>query len=315
MIRTFRLDQADFQELNDGTVAERLLKANWIDAYDLGDEDREALKPFLAEELPANTDIEEIESSARFFTDTDGLHVHSLFLSRNEGKHQTNTVVFILQSQRLLSLREDDLADFRLFRLRARRGQTEAHSPQSLIVTLFEQKVENLADSIEDMHRDLEQVSHMVLEIEDADLEEAIDRLAKVEDSVGKIRLCLMDTQRSLYFLIRHLRYHAELQEQAKEALQDVDVLMSHSTFLSDKVNFLMDTTQGFINIEQNQIIKIFSIASVVFLPPTMIASIYGMNFEVMPELSWSFGYPMAIGLMALSGISPYLYFKYRGWL
>ncbi|MGQ7242909.1 magnesium/cobalt transporter CorA [Salinicola sp. V024] len=315
MIRTFRLDQNDFRELSEGPIDARLWEANWIDAYDLDDEDRAALKPFLADELPANTDIEEIESSARFFTDTDGLHVHSLFLARNEGKHQTNTVVFILQPQRLLSLREDDLADFRLFRLRARRGQVKAASPQSLIVTLFEQKVENLADGIEDMHRDLEQVSHMVLEIEDADLEEAIDQLAKVEDIVGKIRLCLMDTQRSLYFLIRHLRYYGELQEQAKEALQDVEVLMSHSTFLSDKVNFLMDTTQGFINIEQNQIIKSFSIASVVFLPPTMIASIYGMNFDVMPELTWSFGYPMAIGLMALSGISPYLYFKYRGWL
>ena len=90
---------------------------------------------------------------------------------------------------------------------------------------------------------------------------------------------------------------------------------MSHTTFLFDKINFLMDAAQGFINIQQNQIIKIFSIAAVVFLPPTMIASIYGMNFRVMPELALEFGYPMAIGLMILSGIAPYWYFKRKGWL
>jgi magnesium transporter len=90
---------------------------------------------------------------------------------------------------------------------------------------------------------------------------------------------------------------------------------MSHATFLFEKINFLMDSTQGFINIEQNQIIKIFSIAAVVFLPPTMIASIYGMNFQVMPELNWEFGYPAVIGLMFLSGFAPYWYFKRKGWL
>ncbi len=315
MIRTYSLAQQTIHELADDALSERLWQATWIDAQEPSESERQALAPFLAEALPDSTDVEEIESSARYFSDTDGLHVHSLFLTRNEGKHQNTTVAFILQPQRLLSLREEDLADFRLLRLRARRGQIEAGSPQELIVTIFEQKVENLADSVEDMHRDLEQVSHQVLEVEDSDLEDAIDRLAKVEDSVGKIRLCLMDTQRSLHFLLRHLRRHPELQEQAREVLQDVDALMSHNTFLSDKVNFLMDTTQGFINIQQNQIIKIFSIASVMFLPPTMIASIYGMNFDVMPELHWPLGYPFAIFVMFISGLTPFLYFKHRGWL
>ncbi|RKR06776.1 magnesium transporter [Kushneria sinocarnis] len=315
MIRTFILEHQTIQELADAPLSDRLARATWIDAHEADENEREALNAFLADELPASTDVEEIESSARYFADADGVHVHSLFLSRSEGKHSNATVAFILQSQRLITLREDDLADFRLLRLRARHGQIEVDSPPALMVTVFEQKAENLADSVEDMHRDLEQVSQLVLEEEDADLEDAIDRLAKVEDSVGKIRLCLMDTQRSLHFLLRHLRRHPELQEQAREVLQDVDALMSHTTFLSDKVNFLMDTTQGFINIQQNQIIKIFSIASVVFLPPTMIASIYGMNFDVMPELHWPLGYPLAIGVMFLSGLSPYLYFKHRGWL
>ena len=182
-------------------------------------------------------------------------------------------------------------------------------------MTLFDQKVENLADTVEDLHLDLEKVSHTVLEDEDADYEQAIDNLAKLEDSAGKIRLCLMDTQRSISFLLRHLPARAPGRETARETLRDVDTLMSHIAFLFDKINFLMDSTQGFINIEQNQIIKIFSIAAVVFLPPTLVASMYGMNFEYMPELKWLLGYPWAICLMIISGIAPYWYFKRKGWL
>ena len=144
---------------------------------------------------------------------------------------------------------------------------------------------------------------------------QAIDNLAKLEDSAGKIRLCLMDTQRSISFLLRHLPARAPGRDTAREILRDVDTLMSHIAFLFDKINFLMDSTVSFINIEQNQIIKIFSIAAVVFLPPTLIASIYGMNFEHMPELAWQYGYPLAIGLMIAAGIAPYLFFKHKGWL
>ncbi len=225
------------------------------------------------------------------------------------------TVAFILQDKRLITLRDGDLADFRLLRMRARRGQVQATSPQDLMITMFEQKVENLADVLEDIHRKLEDVSHLVLEDEDADLEDAIDKLAKLEDSNGKIRLCLMDTQRSISFLQRHLREHFELQETAREIKRDVDTLMSHTAFLFDKINVLMDSTQGFINIEQSQIIKTFSIAAVVFLPPTVIASIYGMNFDLMPELHWKYGYVFALVVMVMAGIAPYLYFKHKDWL
>ncbi|WP_106477612.1 magnesium/cobalt transporter CorA [Phytohalomonas tamaricis] len=317
MIRTFNLARNAIQEVSetDTSLNTRLTKAAWIDAHEPTEDEREALNSFLADELPATHDVEEIESSARYFVDADGIHVHSLFLTQSEGRHGTTTVAFILQPGRLITFREGDLADFRLLRMRARRGQIEASSVQELMLTIFDQKVENLADSVEDMHRHLENVSHLVLEDNDADLEDAIDQLAKLEDSTGKIRLCLTDTQRSVAFLQRNLRDRGELQEVAREVMRDVDTLMSHTAFLFDKINFLMDSTQGFINIEQNQIIKTFSIAAVVFLPPTMIASIYGMNFDIMPELNWSFGYPFALGLMVLSGISPYLYFKYKGWL
>ncbi len=317
MLRLFHINNGTIKEqsLPEAELSQAVAQATWVDAHDPSDAERNELQAFLHTELPESDDVEEIESSARYFTDTTGIHVRSLFLSLSEGRHDTATVAFILQEARLITLLEGSLADFRLLRMRIRRGQMVVHSPQELMVSMFEQKVENLADALEDIHRKLEDVSFLVLEDMNSDLENAIDRLAKLEDSNGKIRLCLMDTQRSISFLQRHLRNFPDLQETSRQIMRDVDTLMSHTTFLFDKINFLMDSTQGFINIEQNKIIKIFSIAAVVFLPPTLVASIYGMNFKLMPELQFSYGYPVALFLMLIAGIAPYWFFKRKGWL
>lgn len=317
MLRLFTFDDGLIREIATPepdwkTAAE---SAAWIDAHEPTEEERLLLQSLLREEPPESDDVEEIEASARCFVDQAGLHVHSLFLSQSEGRYLALSIAFILQRERLISIRDGDVPDFRLLRMRARRGQIEARTPAELLVTILEQKVENHADNLEDIHRQLEKVSYMVLEDETANLEDAIGELAKLEDGNGKMRLCLMDTQRDLSFLLRHLRDDPAVTETLREVMRDVDVLMAHTTFLFDKINFLMDSTQGFINIEQNQIIKIFSIAAVVFLPPTLVASIYGMNFDFMPELHWLVGYPWAIGLMIVSGIAPYWYFKRRGWL
>lgn len=295
--------------------SEGLAQCQWIDLVDAEDAEREQIQYLLTAALPDTDDVEEIEASARFFTDEQGLHIHSLFLYQSEGRHRTTTVAFILQPERLLTLRDTEIPDFRLMRMRVRRGRVSAEEPQDILLEVLEQKVENLADQLEDVHRQLEDVSFLVLEDPNADMEEGIDRLAKLEDSSGKIRLCLMDTQRSISFIQRHLRADPERRNQSMEIHHDIDTLMSHTTFLFEKINFLMDAAQGFINIEQNQIIKIFSIAAVVFLPPTLVASLYGMNFRVMPELDWTWGYPMAIGMMVLAGLAPYVYFKRKGWL
>ena len=318
MLRVFNIHHGRLAEhkSDETQTVPQLRQGAWIDAHDPTDEERDRLEALLRFELPESEDVDEIEASARYFTDHSGIHIHSLFLGQSEGRHQTISTAFILQNDRLISVRDGDLADFRLLRLRTRAGQVEVNSPAELLVSLFDQKVENLADQLEDIHTGLEAVSYSVLEDEGEDkLDEAIDQLAKLEDSNGKIRLCLMDTKRAIAFLMRRLRQYPELQEECRITMKDIDTLMSHNTFLFDKINFLMDSTQGFINIRQNQIIKTFSIAAVVFLPPTMIASVYGMNFQFMPELGWQLGYPWALGLMLLSGISPYLYFKRKGWL
>jgi magnesium transporter len=241
--------------------------------------------------------------------------VHSSFLYQTEGRHEATTVAFTLRPDQLLTLREAEVADFRLYRMRARRHQVEAGSAVAILATIFEQKVENLADTVEDLHLESQIISHLVLEDVSASMENAIEQLARLEDSSGKVRLCLLDTQRSILFLTRHIRNHPVEVESLRGVLRDLETLMAHTNFLFEKVNFLMDAAQGFINIEQNQIIKIFSIAAVVFLPPTLVASIYGMNFRFMPELDWHLGYPVAVGVMILSGLAPYWYFKRKGWL
>lgn len=306
--RIVRIEQEDFSQAD-------LRRADWLDAHEPSAEERELLNTLLRSDLPQSNEVREIESSARYFIDEEGIHIHTLFLSHTEGRHKTETVAFLLQPQRLITVREGKLADFRLLRLRARAGQVEASTVTDLLLTILDQKVENLADFIEDIHRDLEAVSKVVLEEEDSDLEWAIDHLAKLEDSNGKIRLCLMDTQRAIAFLQRHLRTNEVAQQVCLEVLHDIETLLTHTSFLFEKINFLMDSTQGFINIKQNQIIKTFSIAAVVFLPPAVVGSIYGMNFSNMPELDFVYGYPMALGFILASGIAPYLFFKFKGWL
>ncbi|MBV0933599.1 magnesium/cobalt transporter CorA [Marinobacterium weihaiense] len=317
MIRTFIIEAGKLRERDEANPLSRdgLEAASWIDLQDAAEQERNAIEQLFPQSLPDAHEVEEIESSARYFVEGEDLHVHSLFLYQAEGRFRAATVAFTLTPQRLISSRDVELPDFRLTRLRARRGWIEAATPLQVMTSLFEQKVDNLADQLEDLHRDLEKISMEVLENREADLGEQLDRLAKLEDSNGQIRLCLMDTQRSTSFLLRHIRQQPPEVETCREILRDLDTLMAHATFVFEKINFLLNAAQGFINIRQNQIIKIFSIAAVVFLPPTLVGTVYGMNFHTMPELDWIFGYPMALGLMVVSAISPYLFFKHKGWL
>ncbi|MDN5848666.1 MAG: magnesium/cobalt transporter CorA [Nitrococcus sp.] len=315
MLNAFALDNGILKALQMATDSQSLRQAVWIDLTDPNDTEREQVEALYRQDLPDVEDVEEIEASARYYEDQDGLHVHSLFLQDIDGRPVSTTVAFIVSGGRLITLHEHNLSVFRLLRLRARREPGLAEDEISLLLGLFETKVENLADRLERVHTDLEQVSTMVLADSDVNLEEAIDELTRQEDINGKIRLCLMDTQRALTFLLRRGHLEADNREWVRELLRDLDSLLPHNTFLFEKVNFLMDAAIGFSNIEQSQIIKIFSIAAVVFLPPTLVASIYGMNFHFMPELAWKWGYPLAILLMVISGVAPYVYFKRKGWL
>ena len=265
MLHIFRIEDGVLREKEvNATMPTLSEEGSWIDLVDAEDAERNLVQQFLQTELPDSDDMEEIEASARFFSDEQGLHVHSLFMFQSEGRARTSTVAFIVQEGRLLSFRDSRLPDFRLLRLRVRRGWVKVSQPLDILLSILDQKVENLADALEDVHRDLEKVGYSVLEEENGKLEEDIERLAQLEDTNGKIRLCLMDTQRSISFIQRYVRPDKIRRRTCAEIQHDLDTLMSHTTFLFDKINFLMDAAQGFINIQQNQIIKIFSIAAVV---------------------------------------------------
>ena len=170
----------------------------------------------------------------------------------------------------------------------------------------------------EDLAEDnLEEVSKRVLnqELSDAEAGQVLSAIASEEDLNGRIRRNVMDTRRAVSFLLRGHMLSAEQFDATRQLLRDIDSLDSHTAFLFDKINFLMDATVGFININQNKIIKIFSVVSVALLPPTLIASVYGMNFQHMPELAWPWGYAYALTLMLASALGPFLFFKFKGWL
>ena len=187
-----------------------------------------------------------------------------------------------------------------------------------MLLKLFDADAEYSADTLEGIYDELEKVSAQVLRQATSPTRgagEVLAAIARQEDLNGRIRRNVMDTRRAVSFMMRSRMLNAEQFEEARQILRDIDSLDSHTAFLFDKINFLMDATVGFININQNKIIKIFSVASVALLPPTLIASIYGMNFQLMPELDWALGYPYAIGLMAASVVVPFWYFKRKGWL
>lgn len=296
---------------------DNLSNSLWVDLVEPEESERERVHTELGQSLATRPELEDIESSARFFEDDDGLHIHSFFFFEDADDHAGNsTVAFTIREGRLYTLRERELPAFRLYRMRARKQLMVDGNPYELLLDLFETKIEQLADEIENIYSDLEKLSRVIMEGHQGDeYDAALSTLAESEDIGWKVRLCLMDTQRALNFLLRKARLPAGQLEQAREVLRDIESLLPHNESLFQKVNFLMQAAMGFISIEQNRIIKIFSVVSVVFLPPTLVASSYGMNFEFMPELSWSFGYPAAIIFMMLAGLAPYLYFKSRHWL
>lgn len=315
MLTAFRLQDRRLEQIQ-AVEAEGLPQdAAWIDIVEPTPEERANVLRYYGVRLPDVEDMEEIEATARFFEDDDGLHIHSFFMNDLEDAAANVTVAFVLKDGRLFTLHEQELATIRLFRLRARRQSYQLGDAVTILLYLFTTKVDHLADVLESVYTSLESASEKVLRQSDKNLQALLADIAKYEDISGKARLSLLDTQRALTFILRNMKLEETQVDRIRDALRDVDSLLPHTAFLFDKVNFLMDAIQGFINIEQNRIIKIFSIAAVVFLPPTLVASIYGMNFHAMPELSWRFGYPLALVLMLLSGISPYWYFKRRGWL
>ncbi|RWB24763.1 MAG: magnesium transporter, partial [Mesorhizobium sp.] len=234
-------------------------------------------------------------------------------------------VTFVLAGNRLITVRYHEPKAFKTFPLRAEKVATGCTSGDTILIGLLEAIVDRLADILERAGRDIETISRDIFEARSTkvskrnrDFQELLKAIGRKEDIASSIRDSLISLQRLAGFLAHastQTKMSKDIRARIKTLSRDVLSLADHATFLSQKINFLLDATLGMISIEQNAIIKIFSVAAVIFLPPTLVASIYGMNFDIMPELKWQLGYPFAIGLMIVSAILPFWYFRRRGWL
>jgi magnesium transporter len=311
-----RLNQLQVDTLDDLKNCEPI----WIDLVAPNETERAWMRTLYGIELPSLEDMHDIESSARFYEGEGGeLHLRSDFLLEiNDDDSRNVPVAFILKDNTLLSLHLEDLPVFRLVRMRARTRPGYIEDAREVLLDLYATDAEYSADALESIYAELEKISATVLteKMSDAEAGKVLARVANEEDLNGRVRRNVNDTRRAVSFLMRQKLLEADQMEEARQILRDIESLDGHTAFLFDKINFLMDATVGFININQNKIIKIFSVASVALLPPTLIASIYGMNFRrFFPELDWEYGYPFALALMVVSVAVPFAYFKRKGWL
>ena len=300
----------------------------WVDLESPSAEEKRWVKQHYGLSVPDDAMDQDIEESARFYEEDNGdLHIRSDFLIDDEDEPRSVRVAFILNQHNsdrksqgvLFTIHEEDIPVFRLLRMRARRAPGLIEDAKEVLLKLFDADAEYSADTLEGIYDELKKVSEEVLsgKMTDALASQVLGKIARQEDLNSRIRRNVMDTRRAVSFMMRSKMLNAEQFEEARQILRDIESLDNHTAFLFDKINFLMDATVGFININQNKIIKIFSVASVALLPPTLVASIYGMNMKF-PELEWlgtNLSYPYVVVLMAASAVVPMWYFARKGWL
>ena len=316
-----------FQEEIDSLEELARFQPIWVDLESPSPEEKRWIKQYFGLLIPDDAMDEDIEESARFYEEENGeLHIRSDFLIADEDEPRTVRTAFILNLVNdslnskgvLFSIHDEDVPVFRLLRMRARRSPGLITDAKDVLLKLFDVDAEYSADTLEGIYDEMEKVSKKVLagNVTDEIAGEALAAIARHEDLSGRIRRNVMDTRRAVSFMMRSKILTADQFEDARQILRDIDSLDSHTAFLFDKINFLMDGTVGFININQNKVIKIFSVAGVALLPPTLVASVYGMNLKF-PELlflgEWS--YPYTVALMVFSAALPMWYFGKRGWL
>lgn len=298
----------------------------WVDLEEPTDEEKRWISEYFELVIPTDAIDEDIEESARFYAEDNGaLHIRTDFLIADPDNPRQVRVAFIVNQGSpqarsrgvLFSIHGESVPALRLVRMRARSMPGLIDDAKDVLLALLDGDTEYCADALRDIYDELETASRQVLDnnVTDEVASSVLATIARQEDLNGRIRRNMMDTRRAIGFLMRSKLLDAEQFSDAREILRDIDSLDGHTTFLFDKINFLMDATLAFININQNKIIKIFSVAAVALLPPTLIASIYGMNFVKMPEIEWAWGYPYSLALMVCSALIPMWYFRRRGWL
>ncbi|MCD7059473.1 magnesium transporter CorA family protein [Pelagibacterium xiamenense] len=297
----------------------------WVDLHAPSREEEVAVENGLGLSVPTRADMEEIEVSSRLYAEDGNYFMTAILPAKSDDESpELAPVTFVLAGQHLITVRYHDPQPFKTFSARAQRADMGCTDAETVLVGLLETVVDRLADILERGGTDIDALSREIFESSERkrkakpNFNAVLKALGRKGDINSKIRDSLVTLERLSGYLghVAMTRGSGkDIRDRIKTLGRDVRSLSDHANFLFQKITFLLDATLGMINIEQNGIIKIFSVAAVIFLPPTLIASIYGMNFDFMPELDWLFGYPFAIGLMAASAGGTFLYFKRRGWL
>lgn len=292
--------------------------ALWVDLVEPTPEERDEVGRLIGAELPTRAEMEEIEVSSRLFRRGELTIMTALLLAHSESdKPLADAVTFVLTKDRLITIRYVELQAFRLFTARLERGSMPLDGAEAILDAI----VDRLADVLERVGRNIEAVSERIFDpnpkarLDTDEYQAVLGELGRRNDLTGKLRESLLSMARLLSFLTQTLEARAEkdMRSRVRTLARDIQSLQDHSSYLLGKLNYLLEATLGLINIDQNNIIKIMSVAAMVFLPPTLIASI--MNFKYLPALPEPWGYPISLVAMLISAVVPYFWFKRRGWL
>ncbi|MBM3520467.1 MAG: magnesium/cobalt transporter CorA [Alphaproteobacteria bacterium] len=308
----------------------------WLDLVEPNAEEEKAVEKALGIDIPTREELAEIEASSRLYQEDGAAFMTANLIRRGDNDQpESSPVTFIIKGNTLVTIRYHHPQAFPVYVKRAMKPQTTAMTGWGIFISLLEAVVDRAADHLERVGVIVDQTSRKTFGTgrmmgsgqkrqarrRGVSLEELIENIGEEGYFTSKMRESLVSIGRVVAFmtaLVDQMKQTKEVKEnraRIRILQRDIQSLTDHASFLSGKISFLLDAVLGLISIEQNGIIKIFSVAAVVFLPPTLVASIYGMNFTHMPELNWEYGYPLAIVLMVLSAILPFVYFKRKGWL
>jgi magnesium transporter len=298
--------------------------AVWIDLVTPTQPEDKLVEKALGIAVPTREEMQEIEVTSRLYVENGARYMTATLMCQSEtDTPMTTAVTFILAGHRLITVRYDEPRPFTIVGIKLGRLCSPTVTGEAVMMELLDAVIDRAADILERIGGDVDQVSHDIFEPPDSPVRsrsynDILKTIGRKGDLTSKVRESLVSIGRLLLYLANEadsMRWAKEPKALLKGMQRDVQSLSDHATYLSSKIQFLLDAMLGVVSLEQNNIIKIFSVMAVVLMPPTLIASIYGMNFKAMPELEWSYGYPIAIVLMLVAAALPYLYFKWKKWL
>ena len=299
--------------------------AVWIDMVRPTPEEDRAVERLAGIAVPTREDMQEIEISSRLYIENGARYMTATLMCHSDtDMPRTTAVTFILAGHRLVTVRYEQPKPFALVEAKLGRSCAPTINGEMVLMELLDAVIDRCADILERAGSEIDQVSHDIFEPESErhghakQYSRILIEIGRKGDLTSKVRESLVSIGRLVTFMsavIEGVKWSKDMRAQLKTMQRDVASLTDHASYLSSKITFVLDAMLGVVNLEQNNIIKLFSVMAVVLMPPTLIASIYGMNFKIMPELDWPHGYPIALVLMLIAAIVPYWIFKWKKWL